>query len=59
MSFFAYKNGEMQAEGVTIKKIAAQVGTPFYCYSAGALRQGMREFQDGIDRKSTRLNSSH
>ena len=48
MSFFAYKNGEMQAEGVTIKKIAAQVGTPFYCYSAGALRQGMREFQDGM-----------
>lgn len=48
MSFFAYRNGDMLAEGVAIKKIAAQVGTPFYCYSAAALRQGMREFQDGM-----------
>ncbi len=46
--FFTYKNGEMHAEGVALKTIAAQVGTPFYCYSAGALRAGLREFQDGI-----------
>ena len=39
MSFFAYKNGEMQAEGVAIKKIAAQVGTPFYCYSTATLER--------------------
>jgi diaminopimelate decarboxylase len=48
VSLFAYKNGEMHAEGVALKKIAAQVGTPFYCYSAGALRAGMREFIDGM-----------
>ena len=41
MSVFAYKNGEMHAEGVALAAIAAQVGTPFYCYSAGALRAGM------------------
>lgn len=48
MSFFAYKNGEMYAEGVTLAAIAAQVGTPFYCYSSAALRAGWKEFADGI-----------
>ncbi|MFI5000770.1 MAG: diaminopimelate decarboxylase [Reyranellales bacterium] len=48
MSFFEYRNGEMHAEGVALKTIAAQVGTPFYCYSAGALRAGWSEFADGI-----------
>ena len=42
MSFFAYRNGEMHAEGVALATIAAQVGTPFYCYSAGALRAAGR-----------------
>eukprot|EP01034_Spumella_vulgaris_P002227 gene2227-2898_t len=38
----------MYAEGVTLAAIAAQVGTPFYCYSAAALRAGWKEFADGI-----------
>ena len=46
--FFSYRNGEMHAEGVALGAIAAQVGTPFYCYSAGALRAAWREFADGI-----------
>jgi diaminopimelate decarboxylase len=48
MSLFAYRNGEMHAEGVALATIASQVGTPFYCYSAGALRAAWREFADGI-----------
>jgi len=48
VSFFDYKNGEMHAEEVPLKKIAAQVGTPFYCYSAAALRAAMREFAEGM-----------
>ena len=40
MSFFAYKNGEMHAEGVALAAIAPQVGTPFYCYSAARLARG-------------------
>src|SRR5262245_25140213 len=47
MSFFAYKNGEMHAESVALATVAAQVGTPFYCYSAGALRAAWQEFADG------------
>jgi diaminopimelate decarboxylase len=46
---FTYNaDGDMQAEGVALKTIAQQVGTPFYCYSAGALRQGLKEFTDGM-----------
>jgi diaminopimelate decarboxylase len=48
MSFFKYQNGEMFAEGVALAAISAQVGTPFYCYSASALRAGWKEFADGI-----------
>ena len=48
MTFFDYKNGEMHAEGVALAAIARQVGTPFYCYSAGALRSAMQEFTDAM-----------
>ena len=48
MNFFAYKKGDMHAEGVALKTIAAQVGTPFYCYSAGALRAALTEFNRGM-----------
>jgi len=37
MSHFAYKNEEFHAEGVALNRIAEEVGTPFYCYSAGAI----------------------
>ena len=48
MNYFAYKKGDMHAEGVALRTIAAQVGTPFYCYSAGALRAAMGEFNRGM-----------
>ena len=35
--------------------IAAQVGTPFYCYSAGALRAAWQEFADGIKGMRARI----
>lgn len=37
MSAFAYRNGVMHAESVPLSTIAAEVGTPFYCYSTAAL----------------------
>jgi diaminopimelate decarboxylase len=46
---FAYNaDGEMQAEGVSLETIARQVGTPFYCYSAAALRGTWREFASAM-----------
>lgn len=37
MHHFAPKNGVMHAEDVDLAKLAAAVGTPFYCYSTATL----------------------
>ncbi len=34
MHYFNYKDNELYCEGVPVEKIAAEVGTPFYLYSA-------------------------
>ncbi|MFZ2006860.1 MAG: diaminopimelate decarboxylase [Stellaceae bacterium] len=44
MEGFSYRNGELCAEGVTVTRVAAAVGTPFYLYSAGAMRAQYRAF---------------
>ncbi|MGB7949986.1 MAG: diaminopimelate decarboxylase [Candidatus Binatia bacterium] len=44
MSHFDYRNGEMFAEDVAIRKIAKEIGTPAYVYSLEALRQQFRVF---------------
>jgi diaminopimelate decarboxylase len=40
----AYRDGELHVEEVRLSRIADAVGTPFYCYSAGALERRYREF---------------
>ena len=42
MNHFGYKNGSLHAEDVAIEAVAAEVGTPFYCYSTATL---MRHYQ--------------
>ncbi len=37
MDHFGFKQGEMYVEGLAVKAIADQVGTPFYCYSTATL----------------------
>jgi diaminopimelate decarboxylase len=37
MHHFSYKNGSLHAEDVPLESIAAEVGTPFYCYSTATL----------------------
>jgi len=37
MDYFLYHNGVLHAEDVPLPKIAATVGTPFYCYSTAAM----------------------
>lgn len=41
---FAYRSGELHAEGLPLSRIAAAVGTPFYCYSATAIEARYRRF---------------
>lgn len=37
MTAFAYRGGLLHAEEVPLARLAAEVGTPFYCYSSRAL----------------------
>jgi len=39
MHHFAYRDGLMHAEDVSLDAIAAQVGTPFYCYATATLER--------------------
>ncbi len=39
MHHFHYTSGQLHAEDVAIEKIAAEVGTPFYCYSSATLER--------------------
>src|SRR3546814_8852737 len=42
--FFSYRDGRLHASGVAPDALAAEVGTPFYCYAADALEHGYRHF---------------
>src|SRR5438105_3605668 len=44
MNHFNYIAGELHAEEVPIRTIAAAVGTPFYCYATATLERHYRVF---------------
>lgn len=48
MDHFLYENGELHVENVAIAEIAAQVDTPFYCYSTATLRHHMQTMQASL-----------
>jgi diaminopimelate decarboxylase len=52
MHHFDYRDGVMHAEAVDLVRLAAEVGTPFYCYSTATLERHYRIFADafaGVD----------
>ena len=48
MHHFDYRNGALHAEAVDLTALAAQVGTPFYCYSTATLERHYRVFADAF-----------
>ncbi|ARP99739.1 diaminopimelate decarboxylase [Pseudorhodoplanes sinuspersici] len=48
MHHFDYRNGALHAEAVDLTTLAAQVGTPFYCYSTATLERHYRVFADAF-----------
>lgn len=48
MDHFAYRDGELFAEGVALSRIAEEVGTPFYVYAAATLRRHFDVFAEGF-----------
>ena len=45
---FHYQDGELFAEGVALKEIARQVGTPFYCYSSDKLTRNFEAYRSAL-----------
>ncbi|MCA3554436.1 diaminopimelate decarboxylase [Aestuariivirga sp.] len=48
MHHFAYRDGVLHAEDVSLKALAEDVGTPFYCYSSATLERHYRVMDDAF-----------
>ena len=48
MNHFAYRDGVLCAEAVPLEHIAAEVGTPFYCYSTATLTRHYKVFAEAF-----------
>ena len=48
MHYFEYRNGELFAEGVPVRRVAREVGTPAYIYSLATLRRHYRVFDQAF-----------
>ncbi|NNL41240.1 MAG: diaminopimelate decarboxylase, partial [Desulfobacterales bacterium] len=49
MHHFTYLKNELYCEDVPIKKIAKEVGTPFYLYSHATLKRHFRAFDKAFE----------
>ncbi|SEP21783.1 diaminopimelate decarboxylase [Methylobacterium sp. UNC300MFChir4.1] len=48
MHHFHYRDGRLHAEDVDLTGLAAEVGTPFYCYSTATLERHFRVFAEAF-----------
>jgi diaminopimelate decarboxylase len=48
MHHFHYRDGILHAEDVSVAQLAAEVGTPFYCYSTATLRRHFHVLQSAF-----------
>lgn len=46
--FFAYRDGELWAEGVRVADLAREHGTPLFVYSVAAMRAAVAAYQRGL-----------
>ncbi|MDF1535644.1 MAG: diaminopimelate decarboxylase [bacterium] len=48
MNFFSYRGNELYCESVPVERIAAEVGTPFYLYSASTITRHFKVFTEAF-----------
>jgi diaminopimelate decarboxylase len=53
MHHFHYREGELYAEDIALSRIAAAVGTPFYCYSSATLQRHYTVFSSAFPGRDT------
>jgi diaminopimelate decarboxylase len=49
MHHFAYRSGVLYVEDVSLAQLAAEVGTPFYCYSTATLARHYRVLSEAFE----------
>jgi diaminopimelate decarboxylase len=49
MDHFEYKDGVLHAEDIPLPSIAAEVGTPFYCYSTATLNRHVEVLRNALE----------
>ncbi len=49
MTAFCYRNGVLHAEEISLSSLAAEVGTPFYCYSTAVLVSNLRAYASAFE----------
>jgi len=55
MDHFAYRDGVLQAEGVSLQRLADEVGTPAYIYSSAAIQRAYRELSEAFQGRPVRI----
>src|SRR3546814_4488552 len=55
MTHFTYVDGRLCAEGVALERIAAEIGTPFYCYSSATLIERYKAYEKAFARHRARI----
>ena len=48
MHHFAYRDGVLHAEDVSLTALAEEIGTPFYCYSSATLERHYRVMHEAF-----------
>jgi diaminopimelate decarboxylase len=48
MHHFAYRDGVLHAEDVSLKALAEEIGTPFYCYSSATVERHYNVMRDAF-----------
>ena len=48
MTTFGYRNGHYYADDVPLRRIADDIGTPFYCYSRSAIAANFLAYSDAL-----------
>jgi len=51
MNHFEYRNNELYCEDIPVGQIAAEVGTPFYLYSASTIERHYRVFTEAFSKQ--------
>jgi len=49
MNYFTYKSSELHCENIPVEQIAAEVGTPFYLYSATTIERHYTVFDEAFE----------